>query len=335
MNNITLFITIFLTGFILTLVLTKRLIPIITAKKYGQKILECGPNWHKSKEGTPTMGGLGFILPIIICFIVFCLMVNGENKSREILCALNVIVYALLNALIGVIDDLAKIRNKRNEGLTAKVKFLFQSVVAILFLVAFKLTVGIDTSIVIPFTDFRLELGFAFYILAFFVLCGFVNAVNLTDGVDGLASSVTLTASALFLLVSFTINQSPALIFLSTSVFGAVLGFLVFNFYPARIFMGDTGSLFLGAIVVSYSFVCNNILLILLFGFVFLCEALSDIIQVLYFKISKGKRIFKMAPLHHHFEKCGWSEIKVVSVFSFVNAIFCVLAYFSLVKLWV
>ena len=169
------------------------------------------------------------------------------------------LVYAILNALIGVIDDFAKIRNKRNEGLTAKSKFLLQSIVAVLFLVAFKITVGIDTNIIVPFTDFKIELGFFFYILAFFVLCGFVNAVNLTDGIDGLATTVSITVSMLFLIVSFTINQSPVLVFFSSSLLGALLGFLIFNFYPARIFMGDTGSLFLGAIVVSYSFICNNI----------------------------------------------------------------------------
>lgn len=334
MNNSVIFITIFLTSLVLTIACTRILIPIIASKKYGQKILECGPNWHKKKEGTPTMGGIGFIIPIIICFILFFFILRTENQTREILCTLNVLIYAVLNALIGIIDDLAKIRKKQNEGLTPLKKFMFQSVAAILFLVSFKLSVGIDTSIVIPFSDVRIELGFMFYIIAFFVLCGFVNAVNLTDGIDGLASSVTLTVSVLFLAVSLTIDSTP-LLFFSSSVLGAMLGFLVFNFHPAKIFMGDTGSLFLGAIVVSYSFISNNIILVLLYGFVFLCEAMSDIIQVVYFKLSKGKRILKMAPLHHHFEKCGWSEVKIVSVFTVVNLIFCILAYLSAVKLWV
>ena len=335
MDKIPMFIVLFIIGLALTVIITKRLIPIIASKKYGQKILEDGPIWHKKKEGTPTMGGIGFILPILVCFIVFCFAYKGEEKTKEIICAINVVVYAILNALIGVIDDFAKIRNKRNEGLTAKVKFILQSIVTILFLIAFKITVGIDTSIIVPFFDFRIELGFFFYILAFFVLCGFVNAVNLTDGIDGLATMITITVSLLFLIVSFTIYQSPVLLFLSSSVLGALLGFLIFNFYPAKIFMGDTGSLFLGAVVVSYSFICNNIILVVLYGFVFMCEALSDIIQVLYFKLTKGKRIFKMAPLHHHFEKSGWSEVKIVSVFSVVSLVFCALAYYSMVKLWV
>lgn len=335
MDKIPMFIVLFIIGLALTVIITKRLIPIIASKKYGQKILEDGPIWHKKKEGTPTMGGIGFILPILVCFIVFCFAYKGEEKTKEIICAINVVVYAILNALIGVIDDFAKIRNKRNEGLTAKAKFILQSIVAILFLIAFKITVGIDTSIIVPFFDFRIELGFFFYILAFFVLCGFVNAVNLTDGIDGLATMITITVSLLFLIVSFTIYQSPVLLFLSSSVLGALLGFLIFNFHPAKIFMGDTGSLFLGAVVVSYSFICNNIFLVVLYGFVFMCEALSDIIQVLYFKLTKGKRIFKMAPLHHHFEKSGWSEVKIVSVFSVVSLVFCALAYYSMVKLWV
>ena len=335
MDKIPMFIVLFIIGLALTVIITKRLIPIIASKKYGQKILEDGPIWHKKKEGTPTMGGIGFILPILVCFIVFCFAYKGEEKTKEIICAINVVVYAILNALIGVIDDFAKIRNKRNEGLTAKAKFILQSIVAILFLIAFKITVGIDTSIIVPFFDFRIELGFFFYILAFFVLCGFVNAVNLTDGIDGLATMITITVSLLFLIVSFTIYQSPVLLFLSSSVLGALLGFLMFNFHPAKIFMGDTGSLFLGAVVVSYSFICNNIILVVLYGFVFMCEALSDIIQVLYFKLTKGKRIFKMAPLHHHFEKSGWSEVKIVSVFSVVSLVFCALAYYSMVKLWV
>ena len=331
MSNTTIFTIVFLISLISTIALTKILIPIIKRKRFGQKILECGPSWHKSKEGTPTMGGLAFVIATIIAFAFFCFV--GDKK--EILCTLNIIVYALLNAFIGIIDDLAKIRNKRNEGLSAKAKFLLQSIVAILFLILFGLTVGIDTSLIIPFFNVKVELGILFYVLAFFMLSGFVNAVNLTDGVDGLATSVTISVALLFLLTSLTIFKSTSLVFLSSTLLGAMLGFLIFNFYPAKIFMGDTGSLFLGAMVVSLAFVCNNILLVLIYGFVFLCEALSDILQIAYYKISKGKRIFKMAPLHHHFEKCGWSEVKIVLVFSLVNVVFCAIAYVCMVKLWV
>ena len=330
MDNIHIFVMFFLISLLLTVLFTKKLIPIIKSKKYGQRILEDGPNWHKAKEGTPTMGGIGFILAILICFFIYLVTSNASMNYREIAIILNVLVYSLLNGAIGIIDDLAKIRNKRNQGLTPKMKFAFQAIAAIFFLLSFKFTVGIDTSIRLPFLG-TIELGFFFYILAFFVLCGFVNAVNLSDGIDGLAASLTFTVSLLFVFVGISINEDKSIVFLSSALLGAMLGFLLFNFHPAKIFMGDTGSLFLGAMVVSFSFVLNNILLVLLFGFVFLCEAMSVILQVAFFKISRGKRLFKMAPLHHHFEKCGWSEIKVVSVFCSINILFCVLVYFIVV----
>ena len=330
MDNIHIFVMFFLISLLLTVLFTKKLIPIIKSKKYGQRILEDGPNWHKAKEGTPTMGGIGFILAILICFFIYLVTSNASMNYREIAIILNVLVYSLLNGAIGIIDDLAKIRNKRNQGLTPKMKFAFQAIAAIFFLLSFKFTVGIDTSIRIPFFG-TIELGFFFYILAFFVLCGFVNAVNLSDGIDGLAASLTFTVSLLFVFVGIVLNDDKSIVFLSSALLGAMLGFLLFNFYPAKIFMGDTGSLFLGAMVVSFSFILNNILLVLLFGFVFLCEAMSVILQVAFFKISRGKRLFKMAPLHHHFEKCGWSEIKVVSVFCSINILFCVLVYFIVV----
>ncbi|MBQ8545783.1 MAG: phospho-N-acetylmuramoyl-pentapeptide-transferase [Clostridia bacterium] len=330
MDNIHVFVVNFLISLILTVIFTKKLIPLIKSRKFGQRILEDGPNWHKPKEGTPTMGGIAFISAILICFLVNIFILDFSQSYKEFVCILNVLVYAVLNGAIGIIDDLAKIRNKRNQGLTPKMKFAFQSIVAILFLVSFKFTVGIDTSIRIPFIEGNIELGFFFYILAFFVLCGFVNAVNLSDGIDGLASALTFSVSLLFVFVG-TIYDNTPITFLSASLLGAMLGFLLFNFHPAKIFMGDTGSLFLGAMVVSFSFLANNVLLVLLFGFVFLCEAMSVILQVAVYKITKGKRLFKMAPLHHHFEKCGWSEIKVVSVFFLINLIFCAFAYFLVI----
>lgn len=321
---------IFFMSLFLTIVFTMKLIPLIRAKKFGQKILDDGPSWHKAKEGTPTMGGLGFIFAIVICFFVFLITLILNEKFKDAICIMNIITYALLNAMIGVIDDMAKIRNKRNEGLTPKAKFILQGIAAVLFLISFKFTVGIDTSIKIPFINNVIELGVIFYVLAFFVLCGFVNAVNLSDGIDGLATSLTLTVGIFFLIVVATINNTSSLAFVSVTLIGAMIGFLIFNKNPAKIFMGDTGSLFLGALVVSFSFLINNVLLVLLYGFVFLCEALSVILQVLVFKITGGKRIFKMAPLHHHFEKCGWSEKRVVLVFSLVNFLACAIAYFSM-----
>ncbi len=330
MNEICIYALIFLLSIFLTIAFTKKLIPIIKAKKFGQRILEEGPSWHKSKEGTPTMGGLGFIFAILICFFVYLITLILNEKFKDAICVTNIMIYAVLNGMIGVIDDMAKIRNKRNEGLTPKAKFILQGVVSILFLFSFKFTVGIDTSVKIPFMNNAIDLGFIFYILAFFILCGFVNAVNLSDGIDGLASSLTLTVGVFFFILFVTINKSPTLAFFSIVLIGTMIGFLIFNGHPAKIFMGDTGSLFLGALVVSFSFLINNSLLVLLYGFVFLCEALSVILQVLVFKITGGKRIFKMAPLHHHFEKSGWSEKRVVFVFTLVNLLACAIAYFSI-----
>ena len=243
---------------------------------------------------------------------------------------LNSFVFAILNALIGVIDDLAKLRKSKNEGLSAKAKLLFQSIVTILFLISLKFTVGINTILYIPYFNINIELGFFYYVISFLILCGMVNSVNLTDGIDGLASSVTLTVGLFLFFVAFTKAESIPLTLISSLLIGSTIGFLFFNLHPAKCFMGDTGSLFLGAIVGASAFILDNPLLVLIYGCVFFLESISDIMQVIYFKITKGKRLFKMAPLHHHFEKCGFSEMKIVGVFSIVNIIFCIIAYFGL-----
>ncbi len=320
---ITLFFSLFL-----TILITKKIIPVLAKNKMGQRILADGPNWHKEKEGTPTMGGVSFVLATIACFFIFCIFLKSDTK--EIVILLNVLAYSILNALIGIIDDFAKIRNRRNEGLSAKSKFFLQSIAAILFLISLRITVNINTELYIPFVNVKYDIGIFYYILAYFLLCGFVNAVNLTDGLDGLASSVVLSIGLFFAFVSLSLINNAVLSFISAVLIGGTIGFLRFNLHPAKIFMGDTGSLFLGSMVVSISFVINNILLVLVYGFVFLCEALSDILQVAYFKITNGKRIFKMAPIHHHFEKNGWSEIKIVIIFMLVNFAFCLLSYFGI-----
>ncbi len=330
MYNFNIFIIILLFSLFLTILITKKIIPVLAKNKMGQRILADGPNWHREKEGTPTMGGVSFILATIVCFFIFCIFLKSDNKSKEIVILLNVLAYSILNALIGIIDDFAKIRNRRNEGLSAKSKFFLQSVAAILFLISLRLTVNINTELYIPFVNLKYDIGILYYILAYLLLCGFVNAVNLTDGLDGLASSVVLSIGLFFAFVSLTLINNAILSFISAALIGGTIGFLRFNLHPAKIFMGDTGSLFLGAMVVSISFVINNILLVLVYGFVFLCEAISDILQVAYFKITKGKRIFKMAPLHHHFEKSGWSEVKIVIIFMLVNFAFCLLSYFGI-----
>lgn len=329
MTNQGIFIFTLITVFFTTVLATKRLIPVLLRKKIGQKILDIGPSWHGSKNGTPTMGGLGFVIATLGTFIVAIILFGNKLEKSELYCMINVLTYGMLNAVIGMIDDLAKIRKKENEGLTPKGKLILQSVAAVLFLVLMRQTVINSPVMKIPFADFELELGIFYYIVAFFLLCGVTNAVNLTDGIDGLASTCVLTVGALISVVGISIEHNSSLVFFGGVLVGATIGFLIFNFYPAKIFMGDTGSLFLGSIVVGVSFINNNPLLVLIYGFVFIVEALSVILQVVYFKLTKGKRLFKMAPLHHHFEKCGFSEVKVVSIFGIISAVFCTIAYFG------
>ena len=323
------FLAAMLATFGLTALIARFLIPKLKSMKLGQQILDIGPRWHKSKEGTPTMGGLSFIIAALLVFAVLAVImaVGGASDGLEKL--IIVIVMATLNGAIGVVDDLTKFKNHRNEGLTASQKYLLQLVTAGLFLAAMKLTGNLSTAVAIPFTDITLELGIFYYILSILLITGIVNAVNLTDGIDGLASSVTLAVGAFFAVAAFTLGLLPEAV-ISGITIGACLGFLVYNFYPARVFMGDTGSLFLGGLVIGMAYMIENPLIIILVGIIYICEAASVIIQVGYFKITHGKRFFKMAPIHHHFEKCGWSELKVVGVFSLVTVIAGAIAYFGI-----
>ncbi|MBQ7225029.1 MAG: phospho-N-acetylmuramoyl-pentapeptide-transferase [Clostridia bacterium] len=330
MKNFEIFLILFISTFILTFAFTRWLIPVLKKNSVGQKILEIGPKWHKNKEGTPTMGGIGFIAAILLSSIV-CLIVMFNNvESREIALLFNIICYALLNGVIGIIDDLAKLKKAENKGLSPMGKIILQGALAIGFLISIHFTVGISTAISIPFTKLTFDLGVFYYPLAFLLLCGVVNAVNLTDGLDGLASTCTLTVGVFFILSGSLVIYSTSLTVLGAVIMGGALGFLVYNLHPAKVFMGDTGSLFFGGIIAGTAFVFNNPFVVLIYGFVFVLEALTVILQVVYFKISKGKRLFKMAPLHHHLEKQGWGEMRVVSVFGIVNLLFCVLAVFMI-----
>ncbi len=323
------FVACALVVFLITAYASKIMIPMLKSLKMGQKILDIGPRWHKNKEGTPTMGGISFILASVLVFAAasIILFVKGENVDlgKMTLC----IGFALVNGLIGFIDDFAKFFKKQNQGLKAGQKFFLQLLAAGLFLFFMKVFGYINEAVYIPFIDIKIKLGVAYYIIMIVLITGIVNSVNLTDGIDGLASSVTFVVGGFFAIASMTLQNMSSLI-LSALVVGATLGFLVFNFYPAKIFMGDTGSLYLGGMVVALAFAIDNPLILVPVGVIYICESLSDIIQVGYFKISGGKRVFKMAPIHHHFEKCGWSENKVVFVFSFVTFVFCVVAYFGL-----
>ena len=314
--------------FALTALFARILIPKLRSMKLGQQILDIGPRWHKSKEGTPTMGGITFIAASILVFIGVAVFMAIRNEASGIYPAIIVMIFALANGMIGVVDDLTKFKNHRNEGLTASQKYLLQLISAGLFLAALKLTGNISTAISIPYTDISLKPGIFYYIISILLITGIVNAVNLTDGIDGLASSVTLALGGFFAVASFVSGILPTAV-VSAITMGACLGFLVYNFYPARVFMGDTGSLFLGALAIGMAYMINEPLIIVIVGIVYIIEAFSVMLQVGCYKLTK-KRIFKMAPIHHHFEKCGWSELKIVGVFSLVTVIAGVIAYFGI-----
>nr|MBQ4319623.1 phospho-N-acetylmuramoyl-pentapeptide-transferase [Clostridia bacterium] len=242
------FILILAATFIITAVSARILIPKLKSHKMGQKILDVGPRWHKSKEGTPTMGGLSFLIATVIVFIaaVIAVIIRGESINLTKL----IITFAmvLLNCMIGIIDDYTKFIRKQNEGLKASQKYLMQLIVSAAYLFAMTTAGCISTAMYIPFVGITLELGWFYYIAAFIVITGIINCVNLTDGIDGLASTVTLVVGAFFAVVAFT-GGLLAEVIMSALLIGSCLGFLVYNFYPAKIFMGDTGSLFLGAMV--------------------------------------------------------------------------------------
>lgn len=289
--------------------------------KMGQTILEIGPRWHKSKEGTPTMGGLFFIAAMLISFAVFgipLLMRGGDTKL------VSVFVMMLLFGVIGFVDDFVKFFKKRNKGLTAIQKLIFQFAVAAGFLYSMK--DSLSTSLDLPFTEYDLELGGFYWVFAIIFIVLVVNAVNLTDGIDGLAGGTTLVVFAFFCAISYMQNHTEMTV-VYASVCGGMVGFLIYNIYPARIFMGDTGSLFLGGAVAGAAFWLNSPLVILLVGFVYLFEALSVVLQVASFKLT-GKRIFRMAPFHHHLEMCGWREPQIVSFSCILTAALCIAAYF-------
>ncbi len=313
--------------FALTVLSLRILIPKLRSMKMGQKILDIGPRWHKSKEGTPTMGGLGFVIPTVFVLAGAMIYIRWSGASSSVLSLVLTLLLALGNCAIGIIDDLTKFKKQQNEGLTAPQKFALQLAMAGAFIALLKIYGKIDTTLAVPFTSYEIELGWFYYIFALVFITGIINSVNLTDGLDGLASSVTLVVGVFFAVLAFT-SEGIELAVLSAAIVGATLGFLMYNFYPARVFMGDTGSLFLGGLVAGAAFMINNPLIVAIAGIIYICEAMSDIIQVGFYKLTH-KRVFKMAPIHHHFEKCGWSEVKVVAVFTAVTAVFSVIAYLA------
>lgn len=316
--------------FILTYLILKKLIPVLKGKKMGQVILDIGPRWHKGKEGTPTMGGISFIIASVLTGGMLCLYLALTGSGREALILGLTVALGLAGGLIGCIDDYAKLRNRRNEGLTPVQKFSLQLLSAVLFVLALRFFADFDTTVYIPFFGVTADFGFFFYVFAVILICGIMNSTNLTDGIDGLSSSVTLIVGVFFSLVGFLSlageEYRQATVILGGLLIGSCAGFLIYNFYPARVFMGDTGSIFLGGAVVAGSFMIRNPLLVIVFGIIYIIETVSVMLQVLYFKATHGKRLFKMAPIHHHFEKSGWSEVKIVIVFSAVTAVFAALS---------
>ena len=307
-------------SFAITAVVGKYLIPFLHRLKYGQTILEIGPKWHKDKQGTPTMGGIMFIIGIVIStaagVLIYSAVHGGlDSVSRFVFIGL---LYALLNGAIGFVDDYVKVVKKRNLGLTAIQKLVLQFLSAGVYLLLMALCKD-DTAILIPFAGY-VDLGVFYYIIMAIVMVGMVNAVNLTDGIDGLDGSITFFAALFMMLIANALGFSGNVIF-AAAVAGGCLGFLVWNFHPAKCFMGDTGSLFLGGIICGMAFAMDMQLLMILIGLTYLLEMLSVVLQVSYFKLTHGKRIFKMSPIHHHFEMCGWSEMKIVCVFSGFTAL--------------
>jgi len=296
--------------------------------KAEQPIQEDGPVWHKKKQGTPTMGGIIFISGIIVSVFAvgFNKMISGNLSHIYIL------IFSVIFALIGFLDDYEKVKKKQNLGLKANQKFLLQLIVAAVFVIVMQVTGNMTLDVYIPFIDVSFTLpAIIYYIFAAFVILGTVNAVNLTDGVDGLATGVTIPITTVLALIAL-LWADPINGIIAAAVTGGLVGFLIFNFYPAKVFMGDTGSLFLGGIVCALIFSLDIPLILIIIGFVYLMVTLSVIIQVSYFKITNGKRVFKMAPIQHHFEKIGWSEYKIFTVFSIVSVLFSIIAYFSVIN---
>lgn len=298
-------------SFILGVVFCPMLIPVLRRLKFGQTEREDGPESHLKKQGTPTMGGIAILGSFAVSSLFF---INGNPDG------LVVLLVTLGFGLIGFIDDYIKVVKKRSLGLTPIQKIVGQFVITGLFtLYIFKS--GIGTDILIPFTKgLTIDLGYIYIPFLFIAVIGTVNGVNLTDGLDGLASGVTLIVSVFFIMVAWA--SGSGILPIAGAVSGSLLAFLIFNAYPAKVFMGDTGSLALGGFVAATAFILKMPIFILLVGFIYLVESVSVILQIAYFK-KTGKRIFKMAPIHHHFELCGWSETKVVTVFYIVTAMLC------------
>lgn len=305
-------------------------IPWLRRQKAGQQIKEIGPKWHMSKSGTPTMGGVMFILAVTFV----CLTLGFEGMLHGNYVHIFVLLFALVYGAIGFLDDWEKIRKKQNLGLSAKMKFLLQLAAALVFVLLMRQIGYLKTQLYIPFWHVTVHVpDWLYFIFAAFVIVGTVNAVNLTDGLDGLASGTSMPVCLFFVAVTFAWGER----FLELGLFasglaGGLLGFLVYNFYPAKVFMGDTGSLFLGGAIAAMAFAYDIPLILVTLGIVYIIETLSDIIQVGYFKLTHGKRVFRMAPFHHHLEMGGWTgkkwkEVEIFALFSGISLLFAIISF--------
>ena len=311
-------------GFLAAIVFGLVLIPILRRKKIGQRISIYVGDTHKKKEGTPTMGGLIFVIPTVLATLL--LLLTGKIEFTP---NLLIILFVFVGySFIGFLDDYLSLKKKNNEGLTTYQKLFLQLIVALVFFWLY-MQKGGETALIVSTLGIHIEMGWFYGVFLLFILIGASNAVNLTDGLDGLAGGLSAIAFIAFSLISLAVGFEEIGIF-SFILTGALMGFLIFNTHPAKIFMGDTGSLALGGFVASTAYMLQMPIFIIIVGMIYLVEVLSVMIQVTYFKKTGGKRIFKMAPIHHHFELCGWSETRVVAVFSIITALLCLIALMAM-----
>ncbi len=316
--------------FAISALLGKKLIPLLHKLHFGQTILDIGPNWHKNKQGTPTMGGFMFIIGIVVSALVgyfLCQWRGGDWDTMTRIRFFSAILTALAFGFMGFLDDYVKVSKKQNEGLTAGQKLIFQFVIGIAYLATLYLSGDTSTTIIFPFLG-QIDFKLFYYPIVLVGLVYFVNSVNLTDGIDGLASSVTFVAAIAMLIFSLLLDH-PETMLLSALLAAGCLGFLVWNFHPAKVFMGDTGSMFLGGLLVCLGFSTGIPLILFFFGIIYIIESMSVVLQVISYKTT-GKRIFKMSPIHHHYEMSGWSEVKIVIVFSAVTLVMSAVGLLSL-----
>ena len=313
-------------SFLLTALFGRVLIPMLHALKAGQSIREIGPKWHNSKAGTPTMGGLMFILPSVVFVVAVGFPALREGVYEQLL----VLGLALVYGLIGFLDDFVKVKLHRNLGLTALQKLLLQLAAAIVFLALLRFNGNLTYDLYVPFFNVEFTIPWVVYmIFAGLVIVGCVNAVNLTDGIYGLAAGVTFPVMIFFTVTAYFWGSNTLALF-PASLVGGLAGFLLYNFHPAKVFMGDTGSLFLGGAVCGMAFALDIPLVLILVGIIYIIETVSVMMQVTYFKLTHGKRIFRMTPIHHHFEMGGWSEVKIFTVFTGITVVMCLLAWLGI-----